>query len=136
MFGVGFIFGTVRVLALEPLLGRFGAIAVELPGVAAVCWRLSRRVSSDAAATACQTTAERFFALKRGVVALLTLLVCEWVMLVTVFGKTFTSAMAEIIRWNRPEARLGLAGQILCSFFPFIRSTWLPQKNSLLARNY
>lgn len=124
MFGAGFIFGTLRVLALEPNLGKLAAVMVELPIMMTVCWRLSRGYGLP--------TNEGFnhiASLKLAVVAFLTLLVCELAMLVIMFDQTWSSALDELILSTRPESRIGLAGQVLCSFFPYIDALRPPPKH-------
>ena len=124
MFGAGFICGAIRVLALEPNIGQLAAVVVELPIMVVVCWRISRGYSIS--------TGDGIYtmaSLNLGVVAFLTLLVCELAMAVTMFNKTLWSALDEMILSNRPSARLGLAAQILCSLFPYINAVRSPQKH-------
>jgi len=44
VFAVGFLFGTVRVFFVEPLLGTTAAVAIELPLMLAVCWLVAKAV--------------------------------------------------------------------------------------------
>ena len=44
VFAVGFVFGTLRVLFVEPVLGAAAAVAVELPLMLGVSWLVAKAV--------------------------------------------------------------------------------------------
>ena len=113
MFGVGFICGTVRVVALEPVLGRLLAVLMELPFMTFACWRISRN----------HHPMSQKIGLLLGTAALLTLLGCEVVMLVVAFGNTMSESVQQVLFSQHAAARLGLAAQVLCSFLPCISTT-------------
>ena len=112
VFACGFVFGTVRVLVLAPLLGTMAAVLVELPLIVTVAW------------LTCQRLTDWFLVPRRigpglmmGGVAFIMLMTAEASLSVMVFQKslaTFAVALTSL-----PGA-LGLAGQVAFGVFPLI----------------
>ncbi|CAG0954028.1 MAG: hypothetical protein F9K19_10360 [Rhizobiaceae bacterium] len=103
VFAVGFLFGTVRVLLVEPALGAAAAVAIELPLMLGVSWLVARAVLR-------RIHVERLLAprLAMAAVALLVLMLLE-----TGLGLAFgTSLEAQAEAYLTPRGLLTAIGQI------------------------
>jgi ABC-type uncharacterized transport system permease subunit len=111
VYAAGFALGALRVLAIAPWIGTFGATLLELPIMLAIAWVacgfvLRRRaVPSTARATMAAT-------------ALVLLLLAELGTGIVAFGRTPADAVAAFVA---PANWLGLAGQLLFVVFPLVR---------------
>jgi len=118
MFLAGFVFGFVRVLVIERLIGDFAAVLVELPIMMRVCWSLSQLHTT-------RNNVQKNNLVVLAFSALATLLLLETV-LATLFGKTLEETAQDMIFTSK--GRLGLTGQVICSFFPYIRTRLIPKQ--------
>lgn len=113
VFAAGFLFGTVRVLAVEPLLGRLMAVAIETPVILAVSWIVSgiliRRLAIAPGLAA---------RLVMGVSAFVLLLTAELGFSVLAFGLSATEFAAGLME---PAGLLGLAAQLVFAAMPALR---------------
>lgn len=110
-FAVGFAFGTIRVLLVEPALGPVWAVATELPVMLAVSWAIAtmivRRMSVPAAAGS---------RLAMGLCGVAVLLAFE-----TVLGVTLGAGLAEqLAAYATPRGWLTLAGQAGFAIIPLL----------------
>jgi len=113
VFALGFVLGVVRTLALEPVLGRLRAVALELPLMLAWAWWVSRRLlqrhpglSSGRAVT-------------MGAVALACLLAAEAGLSMVLGGRSLAGHLALYLE---PAHALGLAGQGLFAIWPWLQA--------------
>lgn len=118
MFLAGFVFGFVRVLVVERLIGDFAAVLVELPIMMRVCWTLSQLHTT-------RDNVQKKNLIVLAFSALATLLLLETV-LATLFGKTLEETAHEMIFTSK--GILGLTGQMVSSFFPYIRTRSIPKQ--------
>jgi len=103
VFAVGFLFGTVRVLLVEPALGTAAAVAVEVPLMLGVSWLVAKVVLR-------RIPVERLLAprLAMATVALLVLVLLE-----TGLGLAFgTSLQAQVEAYLTLRGLLTLIGQL------------------------
>lgn len=113
IFAIGFVLGTIRVLAVVPQFGETAAVLIELPVMLALSW------------AACAWLVRRFAVPRRtgdrlimGGLAFLLLMSGEVGVSVFAFGRT----VAEHLQTFRTaDAQLGLAGQLLFAGFPLIQ---------------
>jgi hypothetical protein len=113
-FAAGFALGTVRVLAVVPLVGELGAVALELPVMLAVSWL---------AAGWCV----RWFAvparagprLVMGGLAFVLLMLAELGVSVAAFGR---SPAEHLATYRNLPALAGLAAQVGFALFPWVRT--------------
>lgn len=110
VFIAGFVLGTVRVIALEPLLGETPAVLIEVPLMLAVSWIVCQKVIVDFSVG--QRLVTR---LTMGGVALGFLLLAEGGMSVLLFGRTFTAHFGNY--WTT-AGKIGLSGQLVYALFP------------------
>ena len=112
IFSLGFILGTIRVLAVIPRVGELAATLLELPLILTACWFVSgwlirkMHVAPD--------TASR---LLMGAAAFGLAMIAE-----PLLGLSFGRSLAE--QWSalqRPAGIAGLAGQALFGLMPWIR---------------
>jgi hypothetical protein len=123
IFSLGFILGTVRVLAVIPRIGELAATLLELPLILTASWFVSgwliirMRIAPDA-----------FTRLLMGAAAFGITMISE-----PLLGLSFGMSLAE--QWSalqRPAGLAGLAGQALFGLMPWIRL----QTVDASARNY
>lgn len=113
VFAVGFLLGTLRVLALAPMLGELGAVLVELPVMLAASWIICRwlirllRVPGDVPAR-----------LAMGGGAFVFLIAAEIALSVWLFGNSVSQHFANYLT---AHGALGLAGQIAFAAFPVLQ---------------
>lgn len=110
VFALGFALGALRVLVVAPLLGKLGAVLVELPlmlaASALACLFLVRRLAVPPAA------APR---LVMGGLAFALLMLGEVAVSALGFGRTLAEHLAT---YRAAEAQLGLAAQLVFALLP------------------
>ena len=112
IFSLGFILGTVRVLAVIPRIGEFAATLLELPLILTASWFVSGWLIKKMR-IAPQTSSR----LLMGAVAFGLIMTAE-----PLLGLLFGSSLSE--QWlalQRPAGIAGLAGQALFGLIPWIR---------------
>lgn len=110
-FAVGFCFGVVRVLLVEPMAGPVFAVALELPVMLAVAWVIAGAVVRRMAIAA--SSASR---LAMGLSGLALLLAFE-----TVLGLALGSRLGDqIAAYATPRGLLTLAGQAGFALIPLL----------------
>jgi hypothetical protein len=110
VFCAGFLFGTVRVLALAPRVGEALAVAIELPLMLAVSWLVCRRLIARLGVPAGLTPR-----LTMGGFAFGLLMVAEIGVSVLALGRTLSE---HIEAYQTTPALMGLLGQIAFALFP------------------
>jgi hypothetical protein len=112
IFSLGFILGTIRVLAVIPRIGEFAATLLEVPVILAASWFVSgwlikkMQIAPD--------TASR---LLMGAVAFGLTMIAE-PLLGPLFGRPFAEQWLAL---QRPAGLAGLAAQVLFGLMPWIR---------------
>lgn len=110
IFAVGFVLGTIRILALVPRLGSWGANLSELPVILAVSWIycgwLLRRFSVPATSQA---------RLLMGSVAFGLLMIAELMLGAGLFRRNLEE---QVHNMSNGPGLLGLLGQIAFAAFP------------------
>ena len=113
MFALGFLLGTLRVVAVEPALGVVPATLLELPLMLGASWLASgwivRRWSVPPTLRARAVM---------GATALALLLAAETLLGLVGFGRTFSE---QIAAFASLPGLLGLAAQLLAAAFPLLR---------------
>ena len=110
-FAVGFVLGTLRVTVLVPALGELVAVMVELPLMLTATWFICRRVVRHFGVPA--SAGPR---LAMGGVAFALLMVVEFTLSVTAFGRTPGTYFASLAT---AAGLLGLAGQAVFGLWPW-----------------
>lgn len=113
IFFAGFALGTLRVLAVEPVVGALAAVALELPVILAVAWIACAFITRRLAVVA--TLSDR---LTMGGVAFACLMTAELLLSALAFGRSPAEVAADL---SSPEGLLGLAGQIGFAAIPALR---------------
>lgn len=112
VFALGFVFGTLRVLVLEPQLGALAAVLVELPFMLAAAWwicgALVRWLSLPA------SIASRAV---MGAVAFTLLIGAEMGLAALLSG---VSPARVLEGWTQAPGLAGLLGQIAFALFPVL----------------
>jgi hypothetical protein len=115
VFAAGFIFGTVRVLLLERLLGPVAATIVEVPLMLAVSWFAAgfalRRFAPESGAGG---------RLAVGLLAFAFLLAAEAAVSVLAFGRSLAEHVAV---YGETAPRIGLAAQVVFALIPLLRGS-------------
>lgn len=112
VFAAGFMLGTLRVMALEPCVGRASAVLIELPFMLVISFFACRF-----AVTRCEVPAKIFPRSVMGALAFLLLIAAELALAMTLSGASFETALtqlAEPVNWP------GLAGQVLFGAMPVL----------------
>jgi hypothetical protein len=112
VFAVGFLLGALRVLLLEPFLGDWGALLLEIPVMLALSWKT------------CQWSLEKLHVPPRvtsraamGTIAFLLLMAAE--LAISVVG--FQRSVAEhVAMFQHAPTIVGLMAQVLFSLFPLL----------------
>ena len=110
-FTLGFVLGTLRVTVLVPALGELVAVMVELPLMLTATWFICRRVVRHFGVPAAAGPR-----LAMGGVAFALLMVVEFTLSVTAFGRTPGAYFASLAA---PAGMLGLAGQAVFGLWPW-----------------
>ena len=112
IFSLGFILGTIRVLAIIPRIGEFAATLLELPLILTASWFVSGwlikklQIAPD--------TGSRFL---MGTAAFGLTMIAEPLLGLS-FGRSLAEQWAALLR---PAGLVGLAGQALFGLMPWIR---------------
>ena len=113
VFVVGMVLGTLRVLVLEPSIGRLSATLLELPVILSVSWWVCRAVMARFA-----VTAEPSPRLAVGGLAFLLVMGAEFSLGVFGFGLTPKQYLQA---FGAPGPLLGLAAQLAFAAFPWVQ---------------
>lgn len=113
VFAAGFVLGTLRALAVAPLVGETTAVLLELPVILAISWVACQLVirhlavppALDARAT-------------MGVVALAAILAAEAFIVLPMLGRSPAEFLAT---FRSIPAMVGLGGQLVYALFPLIQ---------------
>lgn len=113
VFAVGFLLGTLRVLALVPRLGETAAVITELPLMLIVSWLACRWVVARIdLAPVLKARAVM------GAVAFALLMLGELAVAVLGFGRSLAE---HVSHYREASAILGLAGQVGFALFPSLQ---------------
>lgn len=115
VFAVGFVLGTLRVLALEPMIGEVGAVIAETPIMLVISWLVCAGLI-------------RRYKLPRGLATRLTmggsafvfLMSSEFGLSVLLLGRTLSEYFAH---YETTAGMIGLFAQLAFALFPTIQ-TW------------
>ena len=113
VFAVGFAFGGIRMIALVPTVGETWAVVIESPFILGISWLLCAR-----AIALLQVPANYRERLVMGGVALISLLIAEYILWVGMFGESTAGFFQRYGAW---AGLYGLAGQIAYGLFPLIQ---------------
>jgi hypothetical protein len=111
-FMLGFVLGTLRVVAVAPMLGAEAAVLIELPLMLAACWWWSGRIARPPA------MARRIEGVPLGLAGLAVLLAGELAVGTLLMGMTPAGWLAE---FGRAPAAWGLAAQLMAMAMPMLR---------------
>ena len=112
IFSLGFLLGTVRLLAVIPRVGEFAATLLELPFILTASWFVSGWLIKRM-----QVAPFASNRLLMGAAALGLLMIAE-----PLLGLSFGSSLAEqLSALLRPAGLAGLAGQAVFALMPWIR---------------
>jgi len=114
VFALGFLFGGIRMMLLEPTLGDSLAVLVELPLILVLSWILCRR-----SIVRFQVSALWSARLLMGGVALAILLVAEFLLATLLFAESPGQFLGSLLT---AAGLLGLGGQIVFALFPLLQS--------------
>jgi hypothetical protein len=137
MFGVGFICGIIRVLLVEPKVGKWNAVCFETPIMMMLSLWLARQyrdshhrldpfqqqkhqrlTKNENKRRHQQSSSLRLMKILLLATAFTTLLLWEIMVSVLVFGKSIPATIHDLLLTR--EGRLGVAIQLLCSFCPIL----------------
>ncbi|MCZ8182618.1 MAG: hypothetical protein O9322_06580 [Beijerinckiaceae bacterium] len=90
VFAAGFLLGTIRELALRPLLGADPARLLELPVMIAVSWLSSRWIVRRAG------TGSALWQLEVGLIAFLLLMAAEMALGILILGRSLSAFIADL----------------------------------------
>lgn len=114
VFAVGFVLGTIRVLAVVPRVGETAAVMIEVPAMLALSWVvcawLVRRIAVPS------RVVDR---LVMGGLAFALLMAAEVGVSVFAFGRTLTEHLQS---FEAAPARLGLAAQVIFVVLPLVEA--------------
>lgn len=111
IFALGFVLGTIRTLWLAPIVGAVGAVLIELPIMLMASWLAARRLAAGPRGGK---------ALAMGVLAFILLIMAEATLAVALAGQSLTQWANDLVR---TPGWIGLAGQILFAFMPFLAAS-------------
>lgn len=111
VFALGFALGTIRTIALIPVLGEVGAVLVELPVILSGAWWICGRIMRGRGATVTE-------AALTGGTAFLLLMAGEACISLWLAGRTLADHFAL---YAEPAHQIGLAGQLAFAAFPVLR---------------
>jgi hypothetical protein len=118
VFALGFLLGTIRVVALVPSFGETIAVAIESPIVLAASWLVCRSLLARFAVSA-QVSSR----IAMGASAFAFLMLSEAILATFGFGRSLAEHLAH---YRSTPGLLGLAGQIAFALFPAIQLAWEP----------
>jgi hypothetical protein len=113
VFGVGFLLGTFRVLALAPRFGETAAVMIELPVILAASWLACRWLTARFSVPARPKSR-----LAMGGLAFALLISAEIGLSILVFGRTLSEYLQS---FGTTPTILGLLGQVAFALFPTIQ---------------
>jgi hypothetical protein len=111
LLALGVVLGAFRFFLLEPLLGAWPALLIELPVILYAAWHLTGMAMEGRELT-------RAGAGAMGGVAVVLLLIGEAVLSQALAGRTL---LAHFALYGEARHQLGLIAQILAGLFPLIR---------------
>lgn len=114
VFAAGFIFGTIRVLAVAPLTGATIAVLIELPFMLTFAWFVCRRLGRR---FALPPSIRSGFVM--GVTAFILLMIAEYMLARALGGVSLQTYLAEFL--TLPGA-IGLAGQVGFAVMPLLQA--------------
>lgn len=117
VFALGFVLGTIRVLWLAPQTGVLAATALEIPVMLLASWWIAGWLMMRFGIAA------RGSALRMGLSAFALLLASECVLAITLAGQSPGQWLAT---FSESHAMLGLAGQVVFAFIPWLRLVLRP----------
>lgn len=119
VFAIGFVLGTIRVLAIVPTAGDVVAVLIELPILLTLAWIVCARVMH-------RNQVPRRCGPRLVVAAssLLLLVTAEFALSLWLFGN---SAGAYLDSMTTPHGAIGLAGQVAFALFPVIQLVTPPE---------
>lgn len=112
IFAAGFMLGTLRVLVLEPALGRQIAVVIELPVMLALSWWAAGFLTRGKDRLGTPTAR-----LKMGATGFVLLIAGE-IGLTLILGGTLSSFASELFT---PPGLTGLSGQVVFALTPWLR---------------
>jgi hypothetical protein len=110
VFAIGFAFGTVRVLFVEPRLGPVWSVAIEVPIMLVIAWSVARWLVR---ANSVASTSGR---VAMGVLGVILLVIAE-----TLLGIAFGQGLAaQVAAYGTPRGVLTLVGQAGFAVMPLL----------------
>lgn len=113
IFAVGFVLGTIRVLALVPQFGELTSGLIELPIILTASWIICGRLIIRFSVPAIWQSR-----LTMGVVAFVLLMIAELLLSALLFGNSINQHLNNYLTLN---SALGLAGQLIFAAFPLMQ---------------
>lgn len=114
IFFLGFLLGTIRTLALVPIMGQLAAVLVELPFMLTASWFACARILKHYA-----TIREHRQLIIMGGSAFVWLMGTEIVLSVALFGQPLAEFAANLLSTH---GIVGLAGQLAFGCIPLVYS--------------
>ncbi len=111
VFAVGFALGTLRVLLVEPALGKLPAVLIELPVMLGASWLAARWLVRRLAIALARR------ALAMGGIAFAMLMASEAVLTIAMPGNSPDQWLADMAT---PAGFIGLSGQLAFALFPWL----------------
>ena len=111
VFAAGFCLGVLRTLLVQPLLGPFAAVALELPIILGIAWLACARILG-------RHPVSRGGAAIMGALAFTLLMLGEAMLSMLLGGRSWS---AHVALYAQGQHQLGLAGQLLYALFPVIQ---------------
>ncbi|KAA5803855.1 hypothetical protein F1654_08640 [Alkalicaulis satelles] len=111
LLALGVVLGAFRTFLIEPWLGAWPALLIELPVILYGAWRLSALAVEG-------RELDRAGGVAAGIVALIVLLIAEALLSQILSGR---SLIAHFALYADPRHQLGLAAQVLAAGFPLMR---------------
>lgn len=110
IFAAGFLLGVARTVLLLPYMAEWLAVLIEMPVILLACWIIIRYVIRHRS-----LGDDILLRLIFGTTAFITLLFCEWLMVVMLLGE---SSFAFFDRLVTGAGLIGLTGQMLIVVMP------------------
>ena len=113
LFGIGFVLGTIRVLALVPRVGAVTATLIELPIILLAAWIVCARLT-----VRLRVPADLRSRVGMGAFAFALLMLAELGVSLWLFGNSLGQYLEQ---YRTPHGVLGLGGQLLFAVFPVLQ---------------
>ena len=113
VFTIGFVLGTIRVIAVVPRIGELFAVLIELPFMLAASWIVCKSIIAHF-----RVAAEIVDRAMMGASAFAFLLVSEIAISTYVFGNPIDSTFA---RYQTLHGFVGICGQLAFAAFPVLQ---------------